>query len=435
MPKVAMIGAGSVGFPQKLIGDILSFEALRDTHFSLMDIDPERLDVTYQAALTLFQQENLPATASKTLDRAEALDGADYVICVILANGLEPFENEINIPYKYGITQNVGDTLCVGGVFRALRTIPILVDICRDMDQWCPDAWMLNYTNPMPMVTWACNVATNIKFIGLCHGVQGTAGEMARFIDFPPEQTRYWAAGINHLAWFLRFESADGQDLYPRIWDKLQRDGPPEGDKIRWDFAQHIGYFMTESSGHFSEYIPYYRKRQDIMDQLGGPGFGGEHGYILRQYHTHWRPHAERTFRQIRGEEPIPFGERSVEYASNIIHSLETNEFFRLNGNVMNNGLITNLPQGCCVEVPCMVDSLGIHPCTVGELPPQCAAIDITNINVQTLAVQAALEGDREKAFHAVLVDPLTAAVLSPGEIRQMFDELFAANRQWLPQF
>ncbi len=159
MPNVAMIGAGSVGFPQKLIGDILSFEALRDTHFSLMDIDPERLDVTYQAALTLFQQENLPATASKTLDRAEALDGADYVICVILANGLEPFENEINIPYKYGITQNVGDTLCVGGIFRALRTIPILVDICRDMEQWCPDAWMLNYTNPMPMVTWACNVA------------------------------------------------------------------------------------------------------------------------------------------------------------------------------------------------------------------------------------------------------------------------------------
>lgn len=435
MPKIAMIGAGSVGFAQKLIADILSFEALQDTHFALMDIDAERLDVTYQVTLKLFEQEKLPATVIKTMNRQEALEGADYAICMILANGIKPFENEVNIPYKYGITQCVGDTLCVGGVLRALRTIPIMVDICQDMEKVCPDAWMLNYTNPMPMVTWACNVATNIKFMGLCHGVQATAGEMAEFIDLPLEQARYWTAGINHLAWFLRFESAEGKDLYPRVWEKLEREGPPEGDKIRWDFAQHIGYFMTESSGHFSEYIPYYRKRDDIMEQLGGPGFAGEHGYTLRGYYTHWKPHAERTFRQIHGEEAIPFGERSAEYASNIINSIETNELFRFNGNVMNHGLIRNLPEGSCVEVPCFVDSLGIHPCAVEDLPPQCAALDLTNINVHTLAVQAALTGDKQKAFQAVLLDPLTSAVLPPSEIRQMFDELFAANREWMPQF
>ncbi len=435
MPKVTIIGAGSVGFTQTLVSDILSFEALKDTHFALMDIDPERLDVSYQWANKLKEQESLPCTVSKTLDRKEALDGADYVICTILAHGIEPFENEINIPAKYGVTQNVGDTLCVGGVFRALRTIPVMVDICRDMEQLCPDAWMLNYTNPMSMVTWACNVATKVKFLGLCHGVQGTAGEMAKFIGLTRDQVRYWVAGINHMAWFLRFESLDGEDLYPRIWETLEKNGPPEGDKIRWDFAKHIGYFMTETSGHFSEYIPYYRKRDDIMQELSGPGFGGEHGYILREYQTHWKPHAERAFKQIRGEERIPFGHRSVEYASNIINSLETGQPFRLNANVMNDGLITNLPAGSCVEVPTFVDGLGAHPCFVGELPPQCAALNISNINVHTLAVQAALEGDREKAFQAVLVDPLTAAVCSPREIRAMFDELFEANRKWMPQF
>ncbi len=435
MPRIAMIGAGSIGFAQKLISDILSFEALRDSHFALMDIDEERLDVTRQVTERLIEQESLPASISTTTDRREALDGADYAICMILANGIEPFENEINIPFKYGITQPVGDTLCVGGIFRALRTIPILVDICRDMEEMCPDAWMLNYTNPMPMVTWACNVATSTKFIGLCHGVQGTAGEMARFIGREPAEVRYWAAGINHLAWFLRFESTAGEDLYPQFWETLAKKGPPEGDKYRFDFARHIGYFMTESSGHFSEYVPYYRTSEAAMAEMDGEGFAGKHGDILEHYRAHWKPHAEKVFKYIQGEEPIPFGKRSAEYASNIINSLETNELFRLNGNVMNHGLITNLPEGCCVEVPCFVDSLGIHPCTVGDLPPQCAALDITNINVHTLAVPAALEGDREKAYHAVLLDPLTAAVLTPGEIRAMFDELFEANRQWMPEF
>ncbi len=435
MPKIAMIGAGSIGFAQKLMSDILSFEALRHSHFALMDIDEERLHVTRQVTEKLIEQEGLPASISATTNRQEALDGANYAICMILANGIEPFENEINIPFKYGITQPVGDTLCVGGIFRALRTIPILVDICRDMEEICPEAWMLNYTNPMPMVTWACNVATDIKFIGLCHGVQGTAGEMARFIGMASEDVRYWVAGINHLAWFLRFENTAGEDLYPLFWQTLEQKGPPEGDKYRFDFARHIGYFMTESSGHFSEYIPYYRTSEAAMAEMDWEGFAGRHGNLLEQYHTHWKPHAEKAFRQIRGEDPIPFGKRSAEYASNIINSLETNELFRLNGNVMNHGLITNLPEGCCVEVPCFVDSLGLHPCIVGALPPQCAALDITNINVQTLAVQAALEGDCEKAYHAVLLDPLTAAVLTPKEIRTMFDELFAANRQWMPQF
>ncbi len=436
MPKITMIGAGSIQFTRTLLTDILSFETLCETEFAFMDIDEERLDVSKKLADRLLEQENLPATVTATTNRREALDGADYVICTILAHGLPPFENEIEIPYKYGITQPVGDTLCVGGVFRALRTIPVMVDICRDMEEMCPDAWMLNYTNPMVMLTWACNVATNIKFIGLCHGVQHTAGEMANFIGMEPEEVRYWTAGINHLAWFLRFENATGGDLYPLFWETLAKKGPPEDDKYRFDFAQHIGYFMTESSGHFSEYVPYYRTSEEVLaaEEDTKHSFN-RHAFLLDVYRTHWKPHAEQVFRQIRGEEPIPFGGRSVEYASNIINSLETNELFRLNGNVMNEGLITNLPEGCCVEVPCLVDSMGIHPCTVGELPPQCAAIDITNINAQTLAVQAALEGDRDKAYYAVLLDPLTAALLTPSEIRAMFDELFEANRQWMPQF
>lgn len=436
MPKIAIIGAGSIGFAQTLIKDVLSFEHMRDSHFNLMDIDEERLDVTYQVTQKLFEQEKLPTTLTKTLDRAEALDGADYVMCAILANGLEPFENEINIPYKYGITQPVGDTMCVGGIFRALRTIPILVDICRDIERLCPNAWMLNYTNPMTMLTWACNVATKVKFVGLCHGVQGTAGELARRIGREPEQVKYWSAGINHMAWFLRFEDLAGHDLYPALWEKLEQDGAPEGDKLRWDLAKHLGYYMTESSGHLSEYIQYYRKRPDLIEEFDAPGkFAGGHADILEAYRSHWKPHAERTFKQIRGEEPIPFGGRSAEYASNIIHALETGELFRLNGNVMNRGLISNLPAEACVEVPCFVDNLGIHPCKVGDLPPICAALNQSNLSAQGMAVQAALTGDREMAFHSIFVDPLTSAMLSPREIKAMFDELFEANRQWMPQF
>ena len=437
MPKIAIIGAGGVGFPQTLIQDILSFESLREGHFSLMDVDPERMDVTYQWAQKLIAQENLPTTVSQTVDRAEALEDADYVICVILAHGLEPFTNEIEIPAKYGITQPIGDTLCIGGIFRGLRTIPVLLDICHDMEQYCPGALMLNYTNPMTMLTWACSEGSEVPFIGLCHGVQGTAHEMATLAGVDPDTVRYWTAGINHLAWFLEITDAAGEDLYPRLWEKIERDGPPEGDALRWDLAKHVGYYMTESSGHLSEYIPYYRKRKDLQEQFDTPGhWAGTHGVMLESYRTHWGAHAERTFQQIRGEEPIAFGSRSGEYASRIINALETNELFRLNGNVMNyGGLISNLPEGCCVEVPCLVDGSGIHPCVVGDLPPQCAAIDMMSVNVQTLAVEAALEGDRDKAFYACLVDPLASAMLSPAEIKQMFDELFAANRQWMPQF
>ena len=436
MPKITVVGAGSVGFTQKLVRDVLGFEELRESHIALLDIDPERLDTAYQWCERLKEQEHLPATFSAHTDRREALEGADYVMCVILANGVEPFENEVNLPFKYGITQPVGDTLCVGGIFRALRTIPIMVDICHDMEQVCPDAWMLNYTNPMHMVTWACRVASRIKFLGLCHGVQGTAGEMAGHLGLQYEDVRYWVAGINHMAWFLRFESAAGEDLYPRLWEAVA--GNPEcGERsMRWDFARQVGYYMTESDGHFSEYVPYYRKRPDLLEQWDHPGtFAGGHAMILHHYQQDWRETAGQTFRHIRGEVPIPFGERSMEYAASIILAMETNRYFRLHGNVLNHGLISNLPAGCCVEVPCFVDRLGVHPCAVGDLPPQCAALNLTNVSVHTLAVQAALEGDREKAFHAVLYDPLTAAMLSPREIRAMFDELFEANRKFMPQF
>ena len=436
MPKLAIIGAGSIAFAQTLIRDVLSFESLRASDFRLMDIDEERLDVTYQWTRKLLEQEKLPATVSKTLDRTEALDGADYVMCAILANGIEPFANEIDIPFKYGLTQPVGDTMGVGGIFRALRTIPILVDICRDMERLCPEATMLNYTNPMTMLTWACNEATKVKFVGLCHGVPITAHELAKLAGLEPAQVKYLTAGINHMAWFLRIEDLAGNSLYPKLWEKIDRDGPPEGDKLRWDLARYVGYFMTESSGHLSEYIPYYRKRPDLIAQFDAPGkFAGQHAAILEDYRTHWKAHAERTYQQIRGEEPLPFGGRSGEYASNIIHALEGGGLFCFNGNVMNHGLISNLPEGACVEVPCFVDNVGLHPTPVGALPPVCAALNQSNLSAQGMAVQAALTGDRELAFHSVFVDPLTSALLAPSEIKAMFDELFEANRQWMPEF
>ena len=429
--KVTIIGAGSVVFARKVIRDILSFDALRGCTISLMDIDEKRLELIGSHTRRLVEQERLPAKVEQTTDRRKALDGADHIVVMIQVGGLPAFKLDIEIPLRYGVEQCVGDTLGPGGVFRGLRTIPLMLSIARDCEELCPEAYIFNYSNPMAMNCWALNEASRIKTVGLCHGVQGTARHLADYIGVPADEIDYWTAGINHMAWFLRLEHK-GEDAYPMVRERLLKQGPPDGDRIRFEVFRQVGYFMTESSGHFSEYIPYFRKRKDLMEKYVREGFGGETGAYYKTCSARLDPHMEQLSREARGEERIPFGERSVEYVSNIINSLATGDEYRFNGNVRNARLITNLPEGCCVEVPCYVDRTGIHPVHVGELPPVCAALCRTNVSVQELAVKAALEKDKESAFHAVLLDPLSSAVLEPAEVRRMVDELFEAEKEWL---
>jgi alpha-galactosidase len=427
MPKIALIGAGSVVFARTLISDLLTFAELRDSTIALMDVDPARLEMITDLAKRMVEQEGAGAEIESTLDRREALRGADYVIIIIQVGGLKMFEVDIQIPRRYGIDQTVGDTLGPGGVFRGLRTIPVLLDICHDMRELCPGALLINYANPMAMNCWAMNQAGGIRNIGLCHSVQGTAMQLARYIGAPFEEVTYWVAGINHMAWFLEF-TWRGEDAYPLLRAKLE-DPEWREDGVRFEVMRHFDYFVTESTHHMSEYVPYIRQRKELIEQFDSPRWD-----YLERCQTGWQPHYERIKRQVAGEEPIEI-RRSHEYGTFIIHSLETDTPRRVNANVANAHLITNLPQGCCVEVPCLVDGSGVRPCAVGDLPSQCAALNRTNVNLQALAVEAALTGNRRAAFQAVALDPLTAAILSLREIQQMVDELFEAEAQWLPQF
>jgi alpha-galactosidase len=428
MPKIAMIGAGSVVFASRLLGDILSFPELQHSTISLMDIDTQRLGLIEALARRMVSQEGLPTRIEATLERRRALEGTDYVLVMIQVGGLEPVLMDIEIPLTYGVKQSVGDTLGPGGVFRALRTIPVMLDICRDMEELCPEAWMINYTNPMAMNCWAMNQATQVRNVGLCHSVQGTAGQLASYIGAPSEEVSYWVAGINHMAWFLQFRW-QGKDAYPLLRQAMEQPNIYQRDAVRFDIMRHFGHFVTESSQHMSEYLPYYRKREELIQEMDIPT-----AEYARTRPNRERQHFQEIEQRLASRERLEV-QRTQEYASYIIHSLETGHPRRINGNVENAGLIANLPQGCCVEVPCLVDGVGIHPCAIGELPPQCAALNRSNIAVQELAVQAALEGDREKAIQAVLLDPLTAAVLTPGEIRKMCREMFEAEAEYLAGF
>lgn len=426
--KTAFIGAGSVVFSRNLILDILSWPELRDSTLSFMDIDAERLGVIEALAKRVVADNSLPTKIEATTDRRKALGGADYVIVMIQVGGLAPFEHDIAIPLKYGIDQSVGDTLGPGGVFRGMRTVPVLVDIARDMEELCPDAIMLQYSNPMAINTWAINKATSIRTVGLCHSVQGTAEQLAGYLGLDFSKVSYWCAGINHMSWYLKYEY-DGQDAYPIIRQGMDDPEVFAKDKTRFEVLRHFDYYVTESTHHMSEYVPYFRKRKDLIEQFATPRWD-----YLDLCRDGWQPHYDLVKRQAAGEEPVEI-KRSNEYASVIIRAHETNIPARINGNVPNTDLITNLPDGCCVEVPILVDKAGLHPCYVGDLPNQLAALNRSNINVQALAVEAALEGNARKAFQAVALDPLTAAILDLRQIQSMVDELFAAHRDWLPQF
>lgn len=426
MAKIVFIGAGSVVFASRLLTDIVYHPELRDSTIALMDIDAERLDLISKFAHVLASKYAPNMKIESTLNRREALDGADYVVIMIQVGGLEAFELDINIPLKYGVSQEVGDTIGPGGVFRGLRTIPVLLDICYDMEELCPNALLINYANPMAINCWAMNKATRIRNVGLCHSVQGTAMQLARYINVPYEDVYYWVAGINHQAFFLEFKYK-GEDAYPLLWEAMKRREIYEGDKVRFEMMKYLGYFITESSHHLGEYVPYFRTTEERRKTYCEPRW-----FYLEICKEAWKPHFEHIKKQISGEEPLELS-RSHEYGVDIIYSMETGKPLRINGNVENKWLITNLPHGCCVEVPCLVDRGGVHPCHVGDLPPQCAALNRTNINVQELAVKAALEKDRNAALQAVMFDPLTSAILTPKEIERMVDEMFKAEAKWIP--
>jgi alpha-galactosidase len=426
--KIAFIGAGSVIFSRNLINDVLSFPALQDSTLSLMDIDSGRLDLIRSLTERIVSERGLPTVVEATTDRRRALDGADYVVVMIQVGGLEPFEHDIAIPLRYGIDQSVGDSLGPGGVFRGLRTVPVLVDIARDMERLCPNAWMLQYSNPMAINTWSLYEAADITVVGLCHSVQGTAKQLAGYFDLDFDRISYWCAGINHMSWYLRYEY-DGEDAYPILRTVFDRPEIFEKDKTRFEVMRHFDYYVTESTHHMSEYTPYFRRTPELVEQFATPRWD-----YLELCKNGWQNHYDEVRRQAAGEIPV-IPERSNEYASVIINARETDEPARINGNVRNTGLITNLPDGCCVEVPIFVDKTGLHPAFVGDLPPQLAALNRTNINVQELAVQSALEGDARKAFQAAALDPLTSSLLDLRTIQKMVDDLFAAHKAWLPQF
>jgi alpha-galactosidase len=435
MPKITFIGAGSTVFAKALLGDILSFPELASSTISLHDIDPERLHTSEIVAHKVTQTLGVQPTIETTLDRRAALDGADYAICMIQVAGYKPGTViDFEIPKKYGLRQTIADTLGIGGIMRGLRTIPVLLEMCRDMEEVCPDVTFLNYVNPMAMNCWAINRATSIKTVGLCHSVQGTAEKLARDIQIPIQEINYLCAGINHMVFYLQFErktESGVEDLYPLLHQVIAEDRIPAWNRVRYDMLKRVGYFVTESSEHFSEYVPWYikRDRADLIKDLNIP---------LDEYISRCESQiaAWDQMRELLESSDIPLHvERSHEYGSRIIHSLETGTPRVIYGNVMNDGLIDNLPQDCCVEVPCLVDRNGMQPTRIGALPPQLAALMQTNVNVQSLTVEAALTGKREHIYHAAMLDPHTAAELDLDQIWAMVDELIDAHGNWLPAY
>jgi len=432
VPTITFIGAGSMVFATNLIGDILSYEALSDSRIRLMDIDEHRLEQTRRIADAMVENEGLDATVEATTDRREALADADYVLNMINVGGTEPFENEIRIPEKYGVEQSIGDTTGPGGVFRGLRTIPTMLDIAADMEDVCPDALLLNYTNPMAIVCKAVYEATDVEVVGLCHSVPHTAEAIAEYVDVPQAELDYWVAGINHMAWFLTAEH-EGESVYPELEAAYEDEETYRKDTVRFEMMRHFGYFPTESSHHMSEYLPYVRTDEETIEEMAGTDYAERMGTAT--YLEGWKDRSEeRDSPELDVDLDDVAVERSEEYAARLVHSLETDTPRRFNLNVPNHdNAIENLPNDACVEVPVFADGAGIHPCSVGELPSEVAALDRQHTTVYELAVEGALEGDREKVHQAIKLDPLTAAACTLEEIHAMTEELIEANEEYIP--
>jgi len=418
------------------VRDILTFPILQDSTLVLMDINKERLEFARKSVQSLIDKGKYPAKVEATMDRKEALKGANAVVCTILQGGTDVWRYDIEIPKKYGINTNIGDTRGPSGIFRAVRTIPVLLDICRDMECYCPDAILLNYTNPMAMLCHAMQRKTRIRVTGLCHSVQGTAMMLANWINTPMDRITYVCAGINHLAWFIEFKK-NGKDAYPLIRKALKKKEIYMEEIVRNELFLHLGYYVTESSGHNSEYNWWFRKRPDLIKKYCAYGTGwnpGKYAFILNEYlktEKTWKNEIQKWFKQ---GAPMSL-ERGHEFAAYIINAFCGGEPYIFNGNVPNTGIITNLPYGACVEVPVLANKRGFNPIYVGALPPQCATLDYINISVEQMAVESILTGDATLLFQSIAYDPLTAAVLSLAEIKKMVGEMMLKNRKYMPQF
>ena len=438
MTKITFIGAGSLEFTSNLVRDILTFPLLHDAHLVLMDINPERLEFAKQSVKKLIEAGKHPATVTATLDRVEALKGADVVLTTILAGSLDVWRHDIEIPKKFGVDINVGDTRGPSGIFRFLRTLPKMMEIVQDMEKYCPNAVLLNYTNPMAMLCGALQRQTHIPVTGLCHSVQGIAHRLAGWIGALDQDVNYICAGINHQAWYIKYE-VKGQDAYPQIYKAITENPAVYNEEpVTNEIFLALGYYVTESSGHNSEYNWWFRKRPDLIEKYCTHATGwnpGEYAYNVKRYEEkahNWKDIVKERLGSALKQEDLARGQ---EYAAYIINALKGGEVFKFNGNVPNTRLITNLPEGACVEVPVYVDKTGFHPLQVGALPSQCALLTQLSSGIEEMAVTASLTGDPVMVYRAICHDPLTAAVLSLAEIRQMTNELFDQHKDYLPQF
>ena len=436
MKKIAFIGAGSFGFTRRLVGDILTFPAFDGIELALMDIDPQKLDFSRRACEKIVAAGAYRAKITATADRAEALKNADGVVITILSGGPSIFRTDIEIPKKYGVDICVGDTRGPSGIFRFLRTAPVMLDICRDIEKICPDAVVLNYTNPMAMLCRYLQSETNLKITGLCHSVQGTAEMLAGWIGADFENISYLCAGINHQAFYLKFCN-NGKDAYPDIAKAVQKPEVYGEEIVRCEMYKHLGYFPTESSGHNSEYNPWFRKTPEEIEKYCTHGTGwnpGGHAYILNEYfqkEATWQDDIKKWL----GEEKMEL-ERGKEYAAFIFNAVFGDHIpFEFNGNLRNFGLIDGLPEGCCVEVPAVACKNGVLPMHVGKLPPQLNILIGNSAQCEELAVNGCISGDKEMIYHAVLFDPLTTTQLDMARTHVMVDEMFEANKSLLPQF
>ncbi len=436
MPKITFIGAGSFGFTRNLVKDCMTYPGLEGATLSLMDINKERLEFARKSVEKIIAAGNYSAKVETTMDRRQALKGADAVLVTILAGRTNVWKWDVLIPNTYGVSTCVGDTRGPSGIFRALRTIPVMLDIVKDMEELCPNAVMLNYTNPMAMLCRAMQRKSELAISGLCHSVQGTSKMLAGWCKVPYEELVYTCAGTNHMGWFVKLEHK-GKDLYPKLRRAITRDKKIlNHEQVRNELFLQLGYYITESSGHNSEYTWWFRKRKDLIKKYCTTGTGwnpGKESYILKCYQDGektWKKQA----REWLKKDEIDLS-RGHEYAAAIINAWCGGDLFEFNGNVPNKGLIDNLPQDVCVEVPVVAGNRQLKSIHVGALPPQCAALNKITVASEEMAVEAALTGDPEMVFHAVCYDPLTAAVLSLEEIRKMVNEMFTKSKRYLPQF
>jgi alpha-galactosidase len=430
MSKITFMGAGSTVFARNVLGDCMLTPALKESEIALFDIDPVRLKESEMMLNNINKFAGGHAKITSYTDRKKALEGSNFVVNAIQVGGYDPCTiTDFEIPKKFGLRQTIADTLGIGGIFRALRTIPVMLDFGKDMEEVCPNAWFLNYTNPMAMLTGAMLKATGIKTVGLCHSVQTCASTILDAVGMNKENVNWKIAGINHMAWLLEI-SKNGVDLYPEIKKLSLEKGAPDNDKVRHELMHKFGYYVTESSEHNAEYSPYFIK--------------SKYPELIERFNIPLDEYPRRCVNQISGWKTMKDDlinnkslthERSHEYASYIMEAIVTDKPYKIGGNVLNKGFITNLPTDSCVEIPCLVDASGVTPTFVGALPPQCAALNMTNVNVQLLTIEAALTGKREHIYHAALLDPHTSAELSIDDTIAMVDDLIEAHGNWLPKY